>query len=54
MLDSLIEFDKNLMLAINGTTSSWADFIMPIITYKYTLPFCFFCFIKGKQKSQSL
>jgi undecaprenyl-diphosphatase len=36
MLDGLIEFDKNLMLAINGATSSWADFIMPIITYKYT------------------
>ena len=55
MLDSLIEFDKNLMLAINGTTSSWADFIMPIITYKYTgipiyLTILFFLFYKRKTK----
>lgn len=36
MFDGLIEFDKSLMLAINGATSGWADIIMPFITYKYT------------------
>lgn len=36
MLDNIIEFDKALMLQINGCTSPFFDFLMPVITHKYT------------------
>ena len=36
MLDGLIEFDKELMLAINGCTNSFMDMFMPFITHRYT------------------
>lgn len=36
MIDRIIEFDKHLMLLINGWHSPFFDYIMPIITDKYT------------------
>ena len=36
MLNGLIEFDKELMLAINGCTNSFMDMFMPFITHRYT------------------
>lgn len=36
MLDNIIEFDKALMLQLNGCTSPFLDFLMPVITHKYT------------------
>ncbi len=36
MLDGLIKFDKELMLAINGCTNSFMDMFMPFITHRYT------------------
>lgn len=36
MLDALIEFDKELMLAINGCNNAFLDLFMPFITHRYT------------------
>lgn len=36
MLDQIIEFDKNLMLALNGCHNGFFDFLMPFITHKFT------------------
>ena len=36
MLDKIIEFDKELMLLLNGWNSPFFDFLMPVITNKYT------------------
>ncbi len=36
MLDGLIEFDKELMLAINGWNTPFLDHIMVFVTNKYT------------------
>ncbi len=36
MLDAIVEFDKELMLAINGCTNALFDFLMPLISNKYT------------------
>lgn len=36
MIDRIIEFDKHLMLLLNGWHSPFFDFLMPVITNKYT------------------
>lgn len=36
MIDRIIEFDKHLMLLLNGWHSPFFDFLMPVITDKYT------------------
>lgn len=36
MLDAIVEFDKGLMLSINGCTNALLDFLMPLISHKYT------------------
>ncbi|MBR5855821.1 MAG: phosphatase PAP2 family protein [Bacteroidales bacterium] len=36
MLEAIIEFDKELMLAINGCTNAFLDIFMPFITHRYT------------------
>ena len=36
MLDATVEFDKGLMLSINGCTNALLDFLMPLISHKYT------------------
>ncbi len=36
MLDAVVEFDKGLMLSINGCTNALLDFLMPLISHKYT------------------
>lgn len=36
MIERIIEFDKHLMLLLNGWHSPFFDFLMPVITNKYT------------------
>lgn len=36
MIERIIEFDKHLMLMLNGWHSPFFDFLMPVITDKYT------------------
>lgn len=36
MLDQIIEFDKNLMLTLNGCHNGFFDIVMPFITNKFT------------------
>lgn len=36
MIERIIEFDKHLMLMLNGWHSPFFDFLMPVITNKYT------------------
>lgn len=36
MLEQLLEFDKNLMLAINGCHNGFLDILMPFVTHRYT------------------
>lgn len=36
MLDAIVEFDKELMLSINGCTNALFDLLMPLISHKYT------------------
>ena len=36
MLDAIVEFDKGLMLAINGCNNAFFDLFMPFITHRFT------------------
>ena len=36
MLDAIVEFDKELMLAINGCNNAFFDLFMPFITHRFT------------------
>lgn len=36
MLEAVVEFDKSLMLAINGCNNAFLDALMPFITHRYT------------------
>ena len=36
MIEKIIEFDKELLFAINGANCSWADWLMPFVSNKYT------------------
>lgn len=36
MIERIIEFDKHLMLLLNGWHSPFFDYLMPVITNKYT------------------